>query len=133
MALAQLQEIRRKGLATRAGLVGPRLMKMLHTLEAPPGLKLDVRGMGLLAGVELSSATGQPATKTVLRVIKEMLEAGYILLPEGADANVISFTPPLTIGERQLYRAVNCLKLFLANGIESEGKALRRKKARATR
>ncbi len=32
-----------------------------------------------------------------MRVIKNLLHRGFILLPEGAHSNVISFTLPLTI------------------------------------
>jgi 4-aminobutyrate aminotransferase-like enzyme len=42
-----------------------------------------------------------------------MLRRGFILLPEGADASVIAFTPPLTINERQLRRTVNELARVL--------------------
>ncbi len=41
-----------------------------------------------------------------MRVIKEMLRRGFILLPEGARGNVISFTPPLTISRAELAAAV---------------------------
>ncbi|MHC1770025.1 MAG: aspartate aminotransferase family protein [Verrucomicrobiia bacterium] len=133
MALAQLQQIRSKNLPERAACLGERLMEMLHTLEAPPGLELDVRGIGLLAGVELRSTAGAPATELALRVIKAMLSAGYILLPEGADANVISFTPPLTIGERPLNRAIETLKSILTNGIKTKAGNLGRKAERPIR
>jgi 4-aminobutyrate aminotransferase-like enzyme len=46
----------------------------------------------------------------VFNVIKLMLRRGFILLPEGEHANVISFTPPLTISERQLAIAVKALE-----------------------
>jgi 4-aminobutyrate aminotransferase-like enzyme len=39
---------------------------------------------------------------------------GYIFLPEGEHANVISFTPPLIISQPQLARAVTALAETLA-------------------
>jgi len=54
-----------------------------------------------------------PATIAVLRVIKEMLHAGFILVPEGSHANVISFTPPLTITNTQLAATVKALQKIL--------------------
>ena len=51
-----------------------------------------------------------PATLAGLRIIKDMLHDGFILLPEGAHGNVISFTPPLTITRAQLAKAVKALK-----------------------
>jgi 4-aminobutyrate aminotransferase-like enzyme len=129
MALAQLQELRSKELPKRAAVVGARLLAWLRTLTPPAGLELEVRGLGLAAGVEVRTAAGPPATETVLRLVKGMLGRGYILLPEGEDANVISLTPPLTIGERQLARAVSVLNGLLGNGIEPDGQTARRRTA----
>jgi 4-aminobutyrate aminotransferase-like enzyme len=38
--------------------------------------------------------------------MKDLLHRGFILLPEGEHANVISFTPPLTITKGELERAI---------------------------
>ena len=46
--------------------------------------------------------------------IKKLLHRGYIFLPEGEQANVISFTPPLTIAQPQLAQAVAALADVLA-------------------
>ena len=73
-----------------------------------------MRGLGLLAGIELRSPNGSPATEETMDVIKAKLRRGFILLPEGAHANVISFTPPLTITRAQLADAVAALKVILA-------------------
>ena len=54
------------------------------------------------------------ATERALWAVKEMLRRGFILLPEGEHANVISFTPPLTISERQLRTAVGALAAALS-------------------
>jgi 4-aminobutyrate aminotransferase-like enzyme len=75
----------------------------------------------LLAGLEIQTDEGKPATELVLRVIKSMLHRGYILLPEGEHSNVISFTPPLTITRRQLGSTVSMLKKAIADCVaESE-------------
>ena len=68
-----------------------------------------------MAGVELCLPGGMPATMAVLRIIKDMLHRGFILLPEGAHGNVISFTPPLTITKAQLAKAVKALKSVLSH------------------
>ena len=62
-----------------------------------------------MAGVELRLPDGKPATGIAMQAIKEMLRRGFILLPEGEHANVISFTPPLTITKAQLTRTVSAL------------------------
>jgi len=53
------------------------------------------------------------ATQWTLRIVKAMLRRGFIVLPEGGQANVVSFTPPLTITARQLQAAVAALAEIL--------------------
>ena len=48
-----------------------------------------------------------------MRAIKLMLREGFILLPEGEHSNVISFTPPLTISEKQIAECVRTLTRIL--------------------
>ncbi len=79
-------------------------------------IKTSARGLGLMAGLELNRPDGSPASAATFRVIKEMLRRGYILLPEGEHANVISFTPPLTISKNQLAETVQALREVLARG-----------------
>ena len=108
MALAQIGEIRRLNLPERSQQLGALLLADLKTLNAP-NLKLNARGAGLMAGVELRQPDGSPATTQALSIIKSLLHRDFILLPEGEHSNVISFTPPLTITAPQLQQAVRAL------------------------
>ena len=110
MALAQIKEIARLKLVQRSATLGRVLLEKLSALGARRStLSLSCRGLGLLAGLEVRYPGGSPATKVVLQIIKAMLRRGFILLPEGEHANVISFTPPLTIAKGQLRNAVAAL------------------------
>jgi 4-aminobutyrate aminotransferase-like enzyme len=109
MALAQIAEIRTHNLVHRSALLGKYLLRSLQASIKPSELQVSVRGLGLMAGVELCLPGGVPATLPVLRAIKELLRLGFISLPEGPHANVISFTPPLTITRPQLAKAVKAL------------------------
>lgn len=108
MALAQIAEVRRLELPERSRRLGSLLLEDLKTLRARD-LDLRVRGAGLMAGLELLWPDGKPATEEALGIIKRMLHRGFILLPEGENSNVISFTPPLTITAIQLQQAVRAL------------------------
>lgn len=114
MALAQIAEIRDRHLVERSARLGARLLGALHELAATLAPHLEVRGLGLMVGVELKLRDGSPATEVCLRVIKRLLRRGFILLPEGQHANVISFTPPLTITAAQLTRTTDALADILA-------------------
>jgi len=114
MALAQIKEIQRLKLCKRSATLGKFLLGELASIEnLKPGIKNSARGLGLLAGVELKLPDGKPATGTALAAIKTLLRRGYLFLPEGEHANVISFTPPLTISKAQLATAVAALAQVL--------------------
>lgn len=66
-----------------------------------------------MVGVELRLPDGLPATAAALQAIKKLLHCGHVFLPEGGHANVISFTPPLTITKAQLTSAVRALAKVL--------------------
>jgi 4-aminobutyrate aminotransferase-like enzyme len=117
MALAQIEEIRRLKLVERSAALGKFLLAELAQLRTPhSALRISPRGLGLMTGIELTSPDGKPATQIALDAIKTLLHQGFILLPEGEQANVISFTPPLTITEAQLRRTLRALAKVLAKG-----------------
>jgi 4-aminobutyrate aminotransferase-like enzyme len=114
MALAQIAEIEKRQLPARAAKLGAALLAQLDQLDLPPSrLRTAARGLGLMTGLELTLPDGQPATAPALGAIKALLPRGYIFLPEGEHANIISFTPPLTITASQLTQSVTALKQAL--------------------
>ena len=113
MALAQIGEIERYKLPERAALMGRRALEALRELKFPDGLRGEARGVGWMLGLELRLVNGEPATAASLAIIKALLHRGFILLPEGEHANVISFTPPLTLGWREFVTVVNALQTEL--------------------
>ena len=113
MALAQIREVESRKLIERSGRLGKYLLNELAVRCRPRSVLGACRGLGLLAGLELRSPEGSPQTAAALRIITAMLRRGFILLPEGEHANVISFTPPLTITERQLDSVIAALASIL--------------------
>lgn len=111
MALAQIREIQRLDLCSRSADLGNFLLAALDAVKNEKlKIKISVRGIGLMAGLELCLPDGSPATAETFEIIKWMLKRGYILLPEGQHGNVISFTPPLTITKGELARVVGTLR-----------------------
>jgi 4-aminobutyrate aminotransferase-like enzyme len=116
MALANIAEIERRDLVGASEVKGKELLEQLHALSSLPSrsLQFEARGLGLMAGVELRDKSGRPATSASLAIIKRLLHRGFIFLPEGEHANVLSFTPPLTISIRDLHRSVSALGAAVA-------------------
>ena len=110
MAIAQIKTITDEELVEHSAKLGTTLLADLSKIASEISkVRCKARGMGLMTGLELRDRNGKPATQLSLKVIKEMLKRGFVLLPEGEDANVISLTPPLTISSRQLTRTLKAL------------------------
>ncbi len=114
MALAQIAEIEKLKLPERASELGEFLLGELQSKLANGKFQIAVRGVGLMAGVELRRHDGSPACVETFSAIKELARRGFIFLPEGEFGNVISLTPPLTITKAQLTKAVAALAEVLA-------------------
>jgi 4-aminobutyrate aminotransferase-like enzyme len=112
MALAQIAEIEKLKLPEHSAELGKFLLDELSKVQSPKS-RVEARGLGLMAGVELRLPGGEPATGAAMQAVKSMLQRGFIMLPEGEYGNVISFTPPLTITQTQLAKAIGALKQIL--------------------
>jgi 4-aminobutyrate aminotransferase-like enzyme len=110
MALAQIQEIDERRLVERAAQLGNHLLAQLRELRAPAHLRLTARGLGLLAGLEIRTARGAPASRQTLELMERMLQQRFIVLPEGEKGNVLALTPPLMTTKRLLNRALEILQ-----------------------
>jgi 4-aminobutyrate aminotransferase-like enzyme len=113
MALANLAEIRRLKLVEQSRRAGRFLLAELASIARRADGSAVARGLGLMAGLELRRPNGQPDSERCLRAIEELLRRGFIFLPEGEHANVLGFTPPLTISEPELERAVDAVTRVL--------------------
>ncbi len=100
-ALASIATLEAEGLVERAATIGALALEHLNAkLRGSPAVA-DIRGLGLMIGVELASAPN------VQRVVAAALEKGIILLPSGDRGQVLSITPPLTIDGSVLLAALD--------------------------
>ena len=67
----------------------------------------EVRGMGLMMGVQMDSG------ERVLDLVKAMLRAGVIALPDGPKGDVLALTPPLGISGDEIEFSMNLLKSLI--------------------
>ena len=88
-------------LIANAAEVGAHLMAALKALEGKHPLIGDVRGRGLMIGVELvrDRKTKERATDERDAVVTATFERGLLLL--GAGRNAIRFSPPLVLSKAQ--------------------------------
>ncbi|EJG07184.1 aminotransferase class-III [Methanofollis liminatans DSM 4140] len=95
--LAVLSVMREKGFGERVTETGEHLIAGLQGLMERHRIIGDVRGIGLMAAIELvrDRGTKEPAREERNEILKRAFEAGLTLLPAGESA--IRFSPPLTI------------------------------------
>jgi 4-aminobutyrate aminotransferase len=107
-ALATLRLLR-DGLIDNAGTVGARLIEALRAVRRRHPAIGDVRGLGLMVGIEVvrDPATREPDPATRHAVIVKAFEKGLLTLPCGA--STIRLSPPLIARESDVDKAVAIL------------------------
>lgn len=114
-ALASIAQIEQHQLVERAATLGSSLKGWLHDLSGKVGPAVgDVRGCGLMWGVELVKDDGSPDPDRASAVITGALRRGVIVLAGGPGNNVLSLSPPLVITLEQLEFGVRTIGEALA-------------------
>ena len=110
-ALANLEVFRRDRLAERAADKGLRWLDLLKPLAERHPLVGDIRGLGLMIGIELVSDRSRktPASEAAGRVQDLLLEDGFLIGVGGYHGNVLRLQPPLVISDEELERTVGAL------------------------
>lgn len=115
--LATLDVIRDEALADNAAHTGKRLKEGLQELGKSHQLVGDVRGLGLMVGLELVSdrTAKTPATKDAARFVYRCYELGLLVFYCGLHANVIEMTPPLIISDADVDESLSVIDRALAD------------------
>lgn len=104
-AVATMKELTAPGFIERAAEVGAYFMTELRGLAERHKSIVEVRGRGMMIGVELD--------KTVTPVVDSLLTSGIICGPAGP--NVVRFVPPLIVTRAQVDRVVAALDKALGD------------------
>lgn len=102
--LATLEFMEGSRLGEKAAEKGNYLLKRLNELKDRYSIIGDVRGMGLMIGIELVEKDKAPAVEKRDTAVKKAIEEGLILLPAGD--SVIRFAPPLVIKKGEIDRGL---------------------------
>ena len=101
-ALATIELIERDELAQRAVDRGEAFAAMLRAEQLAS--VIEVRHAGMMLGLQLQGSM------QALRISRSLLERGYLVLPAGAEADVIQLAPPVTVNDEQLEGFVASLR-----------------------
>src|SRR3989339_751209 len=102
-AIATIETIKKEKLLANTAKLGRYLMNELSKLKASFPLVKELRGLGLLIGVDLGNSAA------ARKVIDLCLAHGLLLISTGKDGSVVRFIPPLNVSKKEIDLA---LKIF---------------------
>jgi 4-aminobutyrate aminotransferase len=113
--LAVLETIRDEGLVANAAARGAELVAGLGRIAAEDERIGDIRGMGLMIGVEFvrDRVTREPDATLPDRLMAACADAGLLLLTCGSSHQVVRWIPPINVDAAEI-----------AEGVEIFGEAL---------
>jgi adenosylmethionine-8-amino-7-oxononanoate aminotransferase len=126
--LAAVRHIKKHGLVQRSADMGGVLHRKLKTLSALESIG-DVRGLGLLAGIEFvadksSKAPFPRSLKFAEKFVSAALDAGLVVWPnvghaDGENGDLVMVAPPFTISESEIDELVSRLRIALKKTLEA--------------
>jgi 4-aminobutyrate aminotransferase len=124
-ARAVLDTIAREKLVENATLIGGYLISELRILQSRHSCVGDVRGRGLMIGVELVSdhINKTPSKLLAAKIVYRAFELGLVLYYVGMDSNVLELTPPLVLSKAEALKAADLLDRAISdveNGLVSD-------------
>ena len=115
-ARATIQVIEEEKLLENCDVVGRYFRGKLEELQAKYPLIGDVRGMGLMQGLELvkDRKTKDPAPEATAQLMERARANGLLIGKGGMYGNVIRLSPPLNISKADVDEAIRLLDKSLA-------------------
>jgi 4-aminobutyrate aminotransferase-like enzyme len=109
-ACAVLDVIAEEGLLENAREVGTLLLDGLREAASTAGIDAEVRGRGMMIGVEIFDADGEPGSVRAGRIVQAAIRRGLLLIePIGLHKNVVRVAPPLVLTAEQAREATAVL------------------------
>ena len=108
-ARATLEVIEEENLVENARVMGNRLREGLNELKDKYPIIGDVRGMGLMQGMELVGEKKKPDTEGTKRLMELTRTHGLLVGKGGTFGNVLRVAPPLNVNKDEIDRALRVL------------------------
>jgi 4-aminobutyrate aminotransferase-like enzyme len=116
-ALAVLEFHEAHRLGQRSEQLGSWLMSQLGRLKERHAVIGEVRGLGLMIGVELQDVDGMPSSQRTDVILERMKDLGFLLGKTGPGRNVLTLLPPLVIEQAHLETMLDALDRVLCEKI----------------
>jgi 4-aminobutyrate aminotransferase len=105
--VATIKAMRDENMPENARLRGQQLMNQLRRTQLDYPVIGDVRGLGLMIGVEFRTQDRKPDKATTKAVVQACFDQKLMLLTCGTFDNVIRWIPPLVVSEKQIDEAAD--------------------------
>lgn len=121
-SIATILVINEEKLVENSSEMGRILMESLNDLLKKFDQIGDVRGRGLVVGIEIvkDKKSKIPDAKLAAMISYNCYEKGLILYPVGIFSNVLEITPPLIINKEEIYEAVSILESAIYECIKGD-------------
>ncbi len=121
-----MEIIRRDNLAAKAQISGDYLRRGLEKIAEKTSCIAEVRGKGLMLGIEICDPSGkknkfgepQSAPELTIAIQRAALERGLIIEKGGRDGSVLRFLPPIIITFEQIDFALKALQAAIESLVE---------------
>lgn len=132
--LATLSVLDEERLVERAATTGEKLLKRLAALQERYEMIAEVRGRGLMVGIEFRAprSLGLRAAWTAAETAQKGLFAQFVVMAlmrdhhiltqvSGPDVNIIKLLPPLIIGDEEVEMIVSAFEAVMAEAMNIRG------------
>ncbi len=113
-ALASIKVIEEEGLLANSREQGAIISQHVKNLAKKFPAIGDVRGFGLMIGIELVDEQGRPDSKRLTNLVNECFKRNLLLLDCGSYDHIIRFLPPLNCTDEEVQESLDIFDKALA-------------------
>ena len=119
-ALATIEAVEDENLIAKAAEMGEYIIKRFREMQDKFDIIGDVRGKGLLIGVDIVKRGKEPDRKGALKICWRAWEKGLIVISFGRNGNVLRIAPPLNIPREDVDRALDIIESSIKEFLEGK-------------
>jgi len=122
-ALASIDVIEKENLLENTTKMGEYFVARLNELRKKYSFINEVRGLGLMIGMEVSDPSGAPDGQFIERLVDECFKRKLLLLDCGIKNHIIRFIPPLNVTKSEIDKALAIIEEALPAAVAARGGA----------
>lgn len=119
-ALASIDVIEKDGLLENARKMGEYFMSRLNEFRDKYDFVKEVRGLGLMIGMEVADQSGAPDGELIEKLVDECFKRKLLLLDCGIKNHIIRFVPPLNVTKAEIDKAVSIIEESLPAAVAAK-------------